>query len=397
MSNIETTIRSVITPNDQFLRAVFSSTKAYYIDIYQREYKWDTENVKTLLNDIEIRFGQHDRTKTAPKDIQSDVLEHFEPYFLNTYLTHSTSSTISIVDGQQRLTTFLLIFIKLLKILQVVEQEQSLSVKTFSSQSLEKLIFESDDFGDATRFKIFNQNREGTFRKLVDTEAITPADETQKRIAENYQAISDYYDQFFKSSNEQEPYDLAKLTYYITYLLDRISIVEIKIEKQQNVAMIFEVVNDRGLGLKPYEILKGKLIGNLPAQKKEEANKIWTDLQNNYFLAEIKNSTDSKLDLDMFFRTFFRAKFADSEYDYEKFEGDYHYEMYRNPKIREYFSDFTDADILYRRITKEIAYFAELYLRLRTTYENEYLIYNKLLDQNQQYLLIMSGIQLEVL
>lgn len=64
-------------------------------------------------------------------------------------------------------------------------------------------------------------------------------------------------------------YDLVKLTYYLTYLLDRISIVEIRIERQENVAMIFEVVNDRGLGLKPYEILKGKLIGNLGARQRK--------------------------------------------------------------------------------------------------------------------------------
>ena len=333
MNKNESTVRSVITPNDQFLRAVFSSTKAYYIDIYQREYKWTIENVKTLLNDIEVRFGQHSRTKTVPKDIQSEVLEYFEPYFLNTYLTHSTSSTISIVDGQQRLTTLLLILIKLYKILRTVEKEPTTSGKAISSKTLEKLIFESDDFGGATRFKIFNENREETFRKLVDDETIIPVDETQKRIKENYQTTSDYYDQFF--SNADQPYDLSKITYYITYLLDRISIVEIKIEKQQNVAMIFEVVNDRGLGLKPYEILKGKLIGNLPAQEKENANKIWTELQNKYFLAEIKNSTESKLDLDMFFQAFFRAKFADSENDYEKFEGDYHYEITTVPMLLE--------------------------------------------------------------
>jgi len=32
----EVTIRSVITPNDQFLRKVFSNPKPYFIDIYQR-------------------------------------------------------------------------------------------------------------------------------------------------------------------------------------------------------------------------------------------------------------------------------------------------------------------------------------------------------------------------
>lgn len=390
----EKTIRSVITPNDQFLRAVFSTSKAYYIDIYQREYKWTAENVKTLVDDIAIRFEQHNRTKIEPRDIQADVQENFEPYFLNTYLTHSTPTNISIVDGQQRLTTFLLILIKLYQILKSIENNTINAGTTFSSSTLEKLIFESDDFGDATRFKIFNENREATFQKLVENKFITPEDETQQRINDNFQTISKYYDNLFAVDDQPDRYDLPKLTYYITYLLDRISIVEIKIERQKNVAMIFEVVNDRGLGLKPYEILKGKLIGNLPQGKKEQANAVWTRLQDDYFATELKKSTDSKLDLDMFFRTFFRAKFANSENDYEKFESDYHYEMYRHHEIRNYFGNYENSDLLYERITNDIKYFADLYLWLRTTYDNEYLIYNKLLDQNQQYLLIMSGLKL---
>jgi uncharacterized protein with ParB-like and HNH nuclease domain len=391
----EVTIRSVITPNDQFLRNVFSNPKPYFIDIYQREYKWTKENVETLLKDIEVRFEQHQRTKEAPREIQSDVQERFEPYFLNTYLTHSMAANISVVDGQQRLTTFLLILIKLHQILKTIEADRTYEGKTFSSATLEKLIFETDDFGEASRFKIYNENRESTFRKLVTEQSITPQDETQQRIKENFEIINTYYDSFLQKKDAPGRYDLTKLTYYITYILDRISIVEIKIERQQNVATIFEVVNDRGLGLRPYEILKGKLIGNLPTTEKEHANEVWTKLQDNYFKAFLRNSTESKLDLDMFFRIFFRAKFADSENDYESFEGDYHYEMYRNPKVRNYFKDFRDPSLLYSRIINDIEYFSETYRWLRTTYENESLIYNKLLDQNQQYLLILSCLKSE--
>jgi uncharacterized protein with ParB-like and HNH nuclease domain len=393
MNEYQSITRSVITPNDKFLRSVFSVPQSYYIDIYQRDYKWTVENVQTLLNDIEVRFGQHSRLKKEPKEIQADVKESFEPYFLNTYLTHSTPTSISIVDGQQRLTTLLLMLIKLYKILQKIEQSREYTEKTVSSDTLEKLIFEADDFGEASRFKIFNLNRETAFRSLVDGNEFRPADETQQRLKGNYKLISDYYESFFMLPNEAR-YEINKLTYYITYLLDRISIVEIKIEKQKNVAMIFEVVNDRGLGLKPYEILKGKLIGNLPSEKKEKANAVWTELQDHYFRAEVLNSTESKLDLDMFFKTFFRAKFARNEAEYEKFEGDYHYEMYRNKEIRNYFSEFVDQELLYRRIMEDIKYFAETYLWLRTTYDNEYLIYNKLLDQNQQYMLILSALSL---
>jgi hypothetical protein len=345
-----------------------------------------------LLNDIQVRFDQYKRPKTQPKEIQEDVLERFEPYFLNTYLTSTTATNTSIVDGQQRLTTLLLILIKLYHVLKSVEANADSRGKTFSSKVVEQLIFETNDFGAAERFKIFNENREAVFRALVEGNAVKKTDQTRTCMAENFIVISQYYDEFLKG-DQPDTLDLVKVTYYLTYLLDRISIVEIRIERQENVAMIFEVVNDRGLGLRPYEILKGKLIGGLSGKQKEEANDVWTKLQESYFEVKLKNTTEKSLDLDMFFQTFFRAKFADSESDYEKFERDYHYEMYRNSKVKEFFGEFKDRNLLFNRICGDIKYFAELYLELRTSYAYESLIFNKLLDQNQQYLLIMSAMQ----
>ena len=388
--NEPTSIRSLITPQDQTLRTVFNAQRSYFIDIYQREYKWTEENVKMLLNDIEVRFSLHQRIKTQAKEIQEHVLEQFEPYFLNTYLTSTTASNTSIVDGQQRLTTLLLILIKFYHILKAAEAIPENKGKTFSSKVVEQLIFETNDFGDAERFKIFNENREAAFKALAEGHPVEKLDQTRTRIGENFAVISQYYDDFLKSDQPGIP-DLIKTTYYLTYLLDRISIVEIRIERQENVAMIFEVVNDRGLGLNPYEILKGKLIGGLSGNAKEEANTIWTDLQERYFKAELKNTTEKSVSLDMFFQTYFRAKFADTENEYEKFEGDYHYEIYRNQKVRSYFADFQDQNLLFDRICGDIRYFADLYLELRTTYDHESLVFNKLLDQNQQYLLIMSA------
>jgi uncharacterized protein with ParB-like and HNH nuclease domain len=389
-----TTVKSLITPLDQTLRQVFNTQKSYFIDIYQREYKWTKEQVETLLNDVGDRFAQHKRPKIQPKDIQEDVFSNYDPYFLNTYLTSKSASNTAIVDGQQRLTTLLLILIKLYHVLKTIEQDPTNHGKTFSSKVVEQLIFETDDFGAAGRFKIFNENRESAFKALVEGVQVKKADQSCTRMAENFQIISAYFDTFLAES-PQGPVDLVKTTYYLTYLLDRISIVEIRIERQDNVAMIFEVVNDRGLGLKPYEILKGKLIGGLPTKDKEEANKVWTKLQEDYFKVELKNTTEKAIDLDYFFQTYFRSKFADSENDYEKFSGAYHYEMYRNPRVRALFGEFKDTGLLFRRIIGEIRFFAQLYLELRTSYKYESLIFNKLLDQNQQYLLIMSAISMD--
>ena len=154
----DSTVKSLITPHDQTLRTVFNAQRSYFIDIYQREYKWQKDEVLTLLNDIEVRFSQYNLNKKQPKEIQEDVLDRFEPYFLNTYLTHTTAENISIVDGQQRLTTLLLMLIKLYKILKDVEADSALKGKTFSSKIIEQLIFATNDFGEAERFKIFNDN-----------------------------------------------------------------------------------------------------------------------------------------------------------------------------------------------------------------------------------------------
>ena len=393
----QTTVQKLITPHDQFIRAVFNKQRRYFIDIYQRDYKWTEKQVKTLLNDLEVRFEMGKRSRMEAKEIQQDVLEHFDPYFLNTYLTHTSTVATSIVDGQQRLTTLLVMLIKLYQILQKVEASPASQGKTFKPGALKPLIFEENDFGSATHFKIYNPNREAQLRALVEGIDLTPMDETQKRLKENFATVSDYFDNFFRAETDPSGFDLVKLTYYITYLLDRVSIVEISIERQDNVAMIFEVVNDRGLGLKTYEILKGKLIGNLPQKDKEDANQIWVALQDLYYRSELKNATEASIDLDDFFRIYFRAKFAKSENDYVAFEKDYHYEIYRRKELLAHFGGFRDHLVLFNRIKNEIQYFARLYQELKTDYseQREHLLYNKLLEQNQQYLLIMSAVCLD--
>lgn len=52
--------------------------------------------------------------------------------------------------------------------------------------------------------------------------------------------------------------------------------------------------------------------------------------------------------------------------------------------------------VIFNRIKNEVKYFAELYQELRTDYgdNRQHLFYNKLLEQNQQYLLIMSAMRI---
>ena len=79
--------------------------------------------------------------------------------------------------------------------------------------------------------------------------------------------------------------------------------VEIQIDKSKDVPMVFEVINDRGERLKPYEVLKGKLLGQLDKDEVEEYNQVWDNHIHNL------QKIDEK-EVDNFFRFYFRSKFS---------------------------------------------------------------------------------------
>ncbi|OXB22553.1 hypothetical protein B0A80_15705 [Flavobacterium tructae] len=378
---MQKTVQKLITPDDKTIEGVFNTSNSYYIDIYQREYKWSHKQVQTLLNDIQVRFDVGTIKEDDPPRIREDVLSNFEPYFVNTFLTNEVPGKKNIVDGQQRLTTFLIILIKLYQIAKS-EKEKNQDLKIYEAGYIEDRIFESGAFGEK-KFKIHNDNREKAFAAILALkhEGFINADETQYRIIENYKFISTYYDKlFFEGDNK---FDATKFNYYLTYLLNRISIVEIQITSSHNVAMIFEVVNDRGLGLKPFEILKGKFLGILDEKQKEGANKAWSEILDDHYKA---NS-----DVDDFFKLYFRSKFAKNLSEYERMENEYHYEVYKNSSIRKYLNDFKDKQKLFDFVTQELKFFSALYLELQKTINYRFVLYNRMLDQKQQYMLIMSA------
>jgi uncharacterized protein with ParB-like and HNH nuclease domain len=62
-----------VTPDKQNIENVFSNTK-YYIDFYQRQYKWNEEPVKRLLDDIFYKFNlEYENFKDNEIDLEKLV------------------------------------------------------------------------------------------------------------------------------------------------------------------------------------------------------------------------------------------------------------------------------------------------------------------------------------
>ena len=99
-----------ILPQKRDVTSLFSTGKPYYIDFYQRDYKWKREHIKKLLEDLFYRFNLDYNEEL---DNNEQAISYYDWYYLNTYVTNVYNGRTFIVDGQQRFTSLTLILIKL--------------------------------------------------------------------------------------------------------------------------------------------------------------------------------------------------------------------------------------------------------------------------------------------
>lgn len=386
----------LIEVEERDINYIFGKPKPYSLDVYQRDYRWSDEKdykiVTQLLIDIEFRFENNLKfnKKNRTSDLTSilkDLEENFKPYFLNTIMLNEQGGNIYIVDGQQRLTTILLILIKLYHI-GIDKGTAVLNVKKFIGEK----IYE-EDMASVKHFKISNLDRNSIIRKIFECEEINDADIsniTQLNLRGNYNIISKYFDAYFFDKNNL--FDTDKYNYYVYNFLQKVLIIEQIIKHKEDVAMIFETANDRGKELEPHEVLKGMLLGVLESDKKEECNTIWNDGLKTFF-----SKDENYKNVDNFFRTYFRAKYADNASQYEQFSSKYHRNLLSNDKIVRDL-DRSNPLIIETFIKNDFVYFYKLYLEISEHAKNNTNINiaaNYANEQGQQSLLILSALKLK--
>ena len=364
-----------IQPKDQNIDTVFSNTN-YYIDFYQREYKWEDVQVRTLLDDIFYKFDLHYSEEGA--DPSEEVIENYEWYYLSTYITNRASGgRVFVVDGQQRLTTLTLILVKLYHLCSEHDGLDNLAAW------IQKHILDYSPQGKT--FWMGHGKRKDPMQKLFEGEQHEYDKEehlTAATMMENYAVISNYMDDAFPSER--------KLHMFVLYFLLRVVMVRLDVE-QTDVPMVFEVINDRGVRLKSHEILKGKLLGKIPREDIDEYNEIWEDRI---------GSLDAEGNADDFFQTYFKSLFSDTRKGSHRFGDDYQRLVFDDPFNEEL--GFRNNELPGRAIANvkefvrdDITYYTDLYNRvddLGSSLHESFpeVRYNRLNSMNTQTLLILA-------
>lgn len=153
--------------------------------------------------------------------------------------------------------------------------------------------------------------------------------------------------------------------------------------------MVFEVINDRGVKLKPYEILKGKLLWQISKEELDglKLNELWEN--------QVSGINILKEDeIDQFFIYFLKAKFADTIGEGRRYDKDYHRVIFSENKLN---FDHNPQKVK-EFLQNDFTYFTTLYMKILKYYNDDslsngfaHVYFNNLTEMDMQFLLILSS------
>jgi uncharacterized protein with ParB-like and HNH nuclease domain len=244
---------STITPHYRTVQQLLQS-QSFSIDEYQREYKWEKENIDELLSDLQAKFFNHYK----PGD-ETPAVSGYGEYFLGSIIVSKRNGKNYLIDGQQRVTSLTLFLICLYR----AAQSKGLPVV----QTVAPLIF-SDNLGQP-KFNLDIPERLPVIKALFEGQPFNPdgKDESIQTMFARYRDIEE--NDLFDELGEELPH-------FIYWLLTRVGLIEIATDNDNYAYAIFETMNDRGKPLSPVDMLKAYLLAPIEApEARQHANQTW--------------------------------------------------------------------------------------------------------------------------
>lgn len=362
-----------VQPDSQNIDKLFSNT-TYYIDFYQRQYKWTDGPVKRLLDDVFYKFNEEYK-KYKHLDLPlPQVISKYAWYYLNTYVTNHVEGKLYVVDGQQRLTTLTLVLIKLNRL----AKKYNSQLEGWLKAKIAGLSGYNTDFW--MNHEVHKAVMKDLFEGADPSKIETSSGLTAQNMVNNFGVIS--------TRLENELSDVNRFESFVFYFLNRLVMIRLNVE-QTDVPMVFEVINDRGVRLKPYEILKGKLLGQVSKEELDglKLNELWEKQ-----VSAINEFAEDEI--DEFFIYFLKAKFADTIGEGRKYDKDYHRVIFSENKL----SLDHNAQEVKKFFQNDFRYYTNLYKKVLQHYfdnspVNSYshVYFNSLTEMDMQFLLILSS------
>ncbi len=226
--------------------------KAYYqIPIYQRPYQWTEENCEKLLDDLFFNY-EDDRESDYFCGSLVLILISEDPKKAKTY---------DIVDGQQRLSTFIL----LAKVLATLYSER---LTEESKDYLQESLITKYGKKDRLNFNAIGFNSKKDFQYALTSFNDAPIGNNKNNYLKNAVCLKNYL----------RKKEIENINDFIEWLYFKVVFITITCPDADKALRIFNVLNARGLALNATDIFKGELLKHTKEHEREEFVSRWNDL-----------------------------------------------------------------------------------------------------------------------
>lgn len=248
----------------------------FVIPVYQRNYDWLNEQCQQLLLDI-ISAGSKD-------SIQS----HFvgSVVYLQTSIT-SSPTLLTIIDGQQRLTTLTLIWIAL-------RNRAKESGNEFVVNEIEKKFLINEFMNDSAKVKLRPIKKDDEALKCILRNEITLWQNGFSRLLENYN--------YFYQNITLENIDTIRQG------LNKLVFIDVALEQgKDDPQRIFQSLNSTGLDLSQADLIRNYILMDLPPKLQEDLyDKYWVSIE-----LQTRETVKNESKLSDFMRDFLTLKFRE--------------------------------------------------------------------------------------
>lgn len=241
------------------LRNLLEGGKQFQIPLFQRPYSWKQENWETLWEDLMSLYND---------EVQGS-------YFLGPIVTQAALGTADgispfiIIDGQQRLTTLTIILAVLRNALRKSEPDMA--------QEVDELYLTNKFKKDDDIYKVLpTQNDREAYKSIIQSKK-----KDIKKEGQIYEAYKFFEGKFKKPDPDEDIFlDYRKLR---TIILERLLLVNITSDNNDNPYLIFESLNNKGEELTQADLVRNYIFMKLPPEERDEVyNNKWLPLQESF-------------------------------------------------------------------------------------------------------------------
>lgn len=312
----------------------------FIIPEYQRAYSWEVKQCDKLWQDIEdfILVGAED------------------PYFFGTIIIscEDNDNKLNLIDGQQRTTTFILLF----KALLICLEEAIEDTKTYDNpeklkrtlsmkrDKLLKILYkaEDDEVYDIIE-DFYNHDKEDMLNNLSINELYkdelsiilnskTIAEAEKKVTTIKYKQKDNKYTNFFRNFkyfyNKLKDLSPEDLNIFADNVLDKTEIIEIRSWNVEQAITMFNSLNSAGMPLLDADIISAQLYSKAVNEKEDFINN-WSELKK--IVSDLEKSNVVNID-DILKQYMYIKRAIDKEYISEGQSVDV-----STPGIRRYYTD----------------------------------------------------------